>query len=165
MKHISLERAAFTKPRCFNRRAAFAEMMFGCGIHYSLMVPMVSLLWVSHGLNLVFKEVLDLQLRREPVLPTAGALTHGRVKLNQHRQRLRGSGGGPVDALQTLLQSHQADEWEDRADLWLRRKLESLLSKNQSKAGSYSSMPVLKGILQEAEALQKYGKGKSKFHQ
>ena len=211
--------------------------MLGCGIFYSLMVPLIRLLWVSHSFRLVFKQVLDLQLRcvcqcaailasfmrfdirsyalalwkgmlrfvllcipffaqifvtirylllvrillahgflmvcfcgfyrlmpicyggiassncrckwklkcrkcglrrvcwkhrRKRIGPSVCTLSRLRLKLNQRRQGLRGGGGGLADALQKLLESHQNAEWEDRGEVWLRRKLESLLSKKQS---------------------------------
>ena len=229
--------------------------MLGCGIFYSLMVPLIRLLWVSHSFRLVFKQVLELQLRcvcqcaaisasfmrfdirsyalamwkgmprfgllctpffaqffvtirylllvrillahgflfafvaftglcpfavvalfhpigrckwklkcrkcglrrvcwkrrRKRICPSVCTLSRLRLKLNQRRQRLRGGGGGLADALQKLLESHQNAEWEDREEAWLRRKLESLLSKKQSNG---TLMTGLRTILQEAEAWQ-----------
>ena len=255
-QHNGLECAAFTKPRCFYRCAAFSVVMLGCGIFYSLMVPLIRLLWVSHSFRLVFKQVLDLQLRcvcqcaailasfmrfdirsyalalwkgmlrfvllcipffaqifvtirylllvrillahgflmfafvaftglcpfamvallhpigrckwklkcrkcglrrvcwkhrRKRIGPSVCTLSRLRLKLNQRRQGLRGGGGGLADALQKLLESHQNAEWEDRGEVWLRRKLESLLSKKQSNG---TLMTGLRTILQKAEAWQ-----------
>ena len=72
--------------------------------------------------------------RRKRICPSVYTLSRLRLKLNQRRQRLRGGGGGLADALQKLLESHQNAECEDREEAWLRRKLESLLSKKQSMA-------------------------------
>eukprot|EP00435_Cladocopium_sp_Y103_P065485 s46_g27.t1 len=89
--------------------------------------------------------------RRKRISPSLSTLTCLRLKLNQRRQRLHGGGGGLVDALQKLLAAHQTDEWEDQEEVWLRRKLESLLSKKQSNG---TLMTGLRNILQEAEAWQ-----------